>query len=950
MIQIIILLTMIVNPLLKPPMESTTEETQHHYVEWKQPHTKIHGDIPQSWRNGIEIGNSSATAAAVDDPTLIANTTTSSSRRSLTTYILWQASDHPEQDEHYRHDALQHQNLWIGLLASIILFLLSGLDGSRYCQTQESSQDIASGCRTIYITKIVPTFVIVTACSIFSIRELRKGEAGGQVRIHAVGLSAVFCLIMCVLSVIQIMLVPQTSHNVQQDLDQLYTTTTTDDAVSSTSNTTTSKEEFKEYFFQQPSIPYSLYSVNGLGEIGDNANLYHAIFGSFIFAFIIAHQYIYALALLYCCRSYLYWKKNRLKTTLFFRHRERVGSWILILVASSLVLISSSLLWADVLREQCIATKVEETTANSQESNNSNNRLTMLSIDPRICSSTKSAILMGAFGIILSLFSVLVHSSSHRFATRTIPLRMEGAASFALVLFYGFGNMFVTGSYQGGLAENVGNLYYATWCCFLFSLRVFIGCVEEAHHSEYEEGEAKHSNTTITANTTTSNRHLSSSSSQRSTSMKGVTPMKPNVVAYHHTTLMPDDNDKHVHLTTSDHDGSIESPQQMHNTSNESDLSYENPIVFVKKWLTLALLSAINHGAAYDAAQQMYFTTFGYNTGSLKVMAATYGSMSASQKWCLLCPFLVMCASLVVAALHLWERSYPIVTLPTVGLVCAVVASTLCASQILISQHAANSFAVNHMGGIVSANLYYFTWGSLFSAAYNLKFYYHRIHPNAESPLVFVLWFGLVKIGIVMVGASSHLWLAIQEDCRGLSSSSQYSNGSNTNDLQQQQYDDDYTSALETSSSFCWRTSFSLYAGLVLTVLSIVVSAMLVLKSKYVIWFQNIVGSSFAVLFTFGAGWITGMGGPAESVGDLYYSTWLAYAVSVAISSSWIKTILKDRFWMNGTSKTENDSTKSGIANPSLCEQDKTVVVVANDHGIPTPQNASASTHKGVLA
>ena len=939
---------MIVNPLLKPTIESTLEDTQHHYVEWQPPDTKInHVDIPQSsWRNGIEIGNTSSTAAAAaDGPTLLANTTTtSSSRRSLTTYILWQASDHPEQDEQYRHDALQHQYLWIGLLASIILFLLSGLDGSRYCQMQESNQDIANGCQIIYNTKIVPTFVIVTACSIFSIRELRKGEAGGQVRIHAVGLSAVFCLIICVVSVIQIMLVPQTNHNVQQDLDQLYNTTTTslaDDAVSSsTYNTTTSKDEFKEYFFQQPSIPYSLYSVNGLGEIGDNANLYHAIFGSFIFAFIIAHQYIYALALLYCCRSYLYWKKNRLKTTLFFRHRERVGSWILILVASSLVLLSSSLLWTDVLKEQCMAT------ADTQENNSSNNRLTMLSIHPRICSSTKIAIWMGAFGILLSIFSVLIHSSSHRFATRTIPLRMEGAASFVLVLLYGFGNMFVTGSYQGGLAENVGNLYYATWCCFLFSLRVFIGCVEEAHHSEYEEEEAKHSNTA------TSNRHLSSSS-HKSTSMKGVTPIKPNVAAYHPTLLMPDDNDKHVHLTTSDHNGSIESPQQIHDTNNESDLSYEKPIVFVKKWLTLALLSAITHGAAYDAAQQMYYSTFGYNTGSLKVMAATYGSMSTSQKWCLLCPFLVMCASLVVAALHLWEHSYPIVTHPTVGLICAVVASTLCASQILISQHAANSFAVNHMGGIVSANLYYFTWGSLFSAAYNLKFYYHRIHPNAESPLVFVLWFGLVKIGIVMVGASSHLWLAIQEDCRGLSSSSQYSNGSYTNDLQQQQHDDDYMSALETSSSFCWRTSFSLYAGLALTVLSIVVSAMLVLKSKYVIWFQNIFGTSFAVLFTFGAGWITGMGGPAESVGDLYYSTWLAYAVSIAISSSWIKTILKDRFCMNGTTQTENDLTKSEIANQSLCEQGKKNVVVANDHGNPTPQNTSVldpSNHQGVLA
>jgi len=848
------------------------------------------------WRNGSE-------GPVVSD----VDQAHSSSCRSLTAYILWQASESlstsrslgMKKEQPHQQQQLQRQRqqavdtpqptyLWTGLLASCFLLLLSGFDGSTYCQMKylHSDPDISSSCRSIFRGKIIPTSVALATFSLFSIRELALASSNNissnqrrSVRIHVVGFSAVICLIVCTISVITIMLAPQARHNVQQDLDQLFPSANTMASggsyygVNGGKNYTTDDShqvEFKEFFFHSPSIPYSLYAINGLGEIGDNANLYHAIFAAFIFAFIIAHQYLYALALLYLCKSYLYWKRNRLKTTLFFRHRERVGSWIAILVAAFLVLISSSLLWTDVLSEPC---QVEE---------QQDDKLTMLSIHPRICSSTELAILMGTIGVIVSMFSVSVHSSSHRFSTRTVPLSLEGAASFILVLLYGFGNMFVTGSYQGGLAENVGNLYYATWCCFLFSLRVFIGCVEEVYALDHEEEEE----------TVATSCGSSSSSSNHYTSYRGSGRMKlaatensdgPSNLA---SAQLSDAN-------ISKEKGRGHAPASIENfkeenlhddifryNNNSDSATPERPITFIKRWLTLALLSSINHGAAYDAAQQMYFTTFGYNTGSLKVMADTYGSrMSASQKWTIVCPFLVMCFSLAMAMLHLWPRSFQIVSKHSAGLLFALVASALCASQIFISQHATNSFAVNHLGEIVSANLYYFTWGSMFSAGSNVAFYYHRVNPSAESSFEFILWFGLVKVGLIMVGASSHLWIEIKDSCRaGLS-----------------QEDDIIATSFLQSASFCWRTNFSLYAGLIVTSLSICVSGMLVLKCNYVIWFQNIVGSALTAFLTLGVGFITGMGGPGASVGDLYYSTWLAFALSVAISSSWIKKSLKNR-------------------------------------------------------
>jgi len=588
------------------------------------------------------------------------------------------------------------------------------------------------------------------------------------------------------------------------------------------SQETSNSSPFETFFFHSPSLPKALYAINALGEIGANANLYHAIWVSFILTVALAHQYLYPLWLFFLCRSYLFWKKSRARRQQFFRHRERVGSWFAVFISSMLVFVSSSIIWWDVFRDICREFQLGNLIQYSQftsrtyeghESFYSNDgSFNFLSIHPRVCSSTEVAMWMGPIGAILSVFAVGIHSSSQRFAAGSTLLSLEATVSAIIVIVYGFGSMYVTGSYMGGLAESVGNVYYATWVAFLFSLRVFIGCMEEA---------------------------LSPDDKDESNSQLGV------------QRSISDDKQKPL----------VEDENKSQGKKKEDSDSRK---ACLKRWCALALLSAINHGAAYDAAQQMYYTTYGYDTARLDVMVESYGEMDDAQKFALVCPFFVMSLSAYVSLMHLWDETYAVISNPTIGLICALIAFFSCMAQIICSQHAANSFAINHTGEIVCANLYYFTWASMIVAGLNLHFYSDRRFHLPEKPLSFVMWFGLVKIAAIMVSSSSHIWLSIRADCRNSSNSI-------------------------VDSSFCSRTLFALITGLLVTIHSSIVCAAILLKFKHNQKFQDMVSCILALMMLFAVGRITGIGGPAESVGDLYYSTWLAFFTVAYIAGQFAK-------------------------------------------------------------
>lgn len=140
--------------------------------------------------------------------------------------------------------------------------------------------------------------------------------------------------------------------------------------------------------------------------------------------------------------------------------------------------------------------------------------------------------------------------------------------------------------------------------------------------------------------------------------------------------------------------------------------------------------------------------------------------------------------------------------------------------------------------------------------------YIKPLFGNESKDATFLVWAGMVKVCMVILGASSHIWHNISATC-------------SSNDLEAGE------------RSFCTRTR----GTMILAACSWV--------AGWTVMLSRIIGCSvpqktrtraeaslsiiLLVLFGVAVALITSIGGPGQRVGDLYYSTWLAFWVSVGI-------------------------------------------------------------------
>jgi len=290
----------------------------------------------------------------------------------------------------------------------------------------------------------------------------------------------------------------------------------------------------------------------------------------------------------------------------------------------------------------------------------------------------------------------------------------------------------------------------------------------------------------------------------------------------------------------------------------------------LKRWCAITLFSAICFGSACDAAKEFYYYTsdvYGAKEGSNRIITV-YQSIDPQQKWMIACPCIVMTLSLIIFLLHLSSAVYPFISGPNISLVCSLSIFLCCVSNLVMLQHSEDSLAVNHVGEVVSANLYYSSWALTYTSGVNFGICSARRFMTKPKPLTVALWFGMVKICLIIFGSAGHVWLTIGAVCKGAEGES---------------YLDSF------QPSMCWRSKFSLGAGALGVVLSFVTTATVAIEWKHALAVQAFMSAIFVHMFSFGAATITGMGGPAQSVGDLYYATWLAFACSLVVSASCIQ-------------------------------------------------------------
>ena len=58
---------------------------------------------------------------------------------------------------------------------------------------------------------------------------------------------------------------------------------------------------------------------------------------------------------------------------------------------------------------------------------------------------------------------------------------------------------------------------------------------------------------------------------------------------------------------------------------------------------------------------------------------------------------------------------------------------------------------------------------------------------------------------------------------------------------------------------------------------------------------ETILSTVLAVIFAFSLGMVTGIGGPGQAVGDLYYGSWLAFFAALGVAGSLYAEVLKQK-------------------------------------------------------
>jgi len=281
---------------------------------------------------------------------------------------------------------------------------------------------------------------------------------------------------------------------------------------------------------------------------------------------------------------------------------------------------------------------------------------------------------------------------------------------------------------------------------------------------------------------------------------------------------------------------------------NPTDLLENERAQRTRKYLFLCITSTVCSASALDAA--MYEEE----------------DLSMEQSYVIFAPSLVavVCACQFLLCLH--TRTYRIVSQMWLGGLLSVLTCAVCAVSLVLTMHSEFSWAVNAIGEIQIANLYYFTWASIITAGLQMMSYMkNHVGLKAEDYLT-VVWMAVCKVCFVILGAGYHIWYNISGACT--------------------------LDAIRSGAvTFCSRTVLSIAVactGLIVSGLTAFVRILFSTgcpnsKGRARAHVEMVLSLFLVLLFGTGVALITGIGGPGQSVGDLFYGTWLAFLVSIGL-------------------------------------------------------------------
>lgn len=323
---------------------------------------------------------------------------------------------------------------------------------------------------------------------------------------------------------------------------------------------------------------------------------------------------------------------------------------------------------------------------------------------------------------------------------KRLPLRTELLLACLLSILLGVNAVLVTG--VQGPALKVGNLYYASWLSFLLCVRNCLGCVEEFYNIEEEDDdEDGHissadaaENGVVASGVKGDDLHHDTKSAYQAPELNGmlVVPSKGSgIVISANSSASKDD--------TQD---SVDSFVSMIEKQEKKRLGRVRGYFFVSIFCTVCAASS------YDAASNQ-----------------TSKPLSRAQMYMILTPCIVGALSYLLFGLSLSKKLYSTISQFWIGGLLSILSFSLLLGYLLLTMHSDDSWAVNSIGEIAMANLYYFSWASIVTAGIQMTSYLKALFGIQKLDSISAVWIAICKVCFVILGAALHIWHTISENC-----------------------------------------------------------------------------------------------------------------------------------------------------------------------------------------
>ena len=85
--------------------------------------------------------------------------------------------------------------------------------------------------------------------------------------------------------------------------------------------------------------------------------------------------------------------------------------------------------------------------------------------------------------------------------------------------------------------------------------------------------------------------------------------------------------------------------------------------------------------------------------------------------------------------------------------------------DLILNMHSGGSGAVNSIGEIKMANLFYFSWASILTSGIQMTSYLQEFPGIKKLDYISAVWIAICKVCFVILGASLHVWNTISDNC-----------------------------------------------------------------------------------------------------------------------------------------------------------------------------------------